>query len=93
MADSSYQGNYLVSTGLDGSKVRYFPSADLPMDHAARFGSLFLARPRWRADEIAPFLSEIALDSKERDKLLLKYARAVTDGDGLWYTARTQYTG
>ncbi|EIN11786.1 hypothetical protein PUNSTDRAFT_131939 [Punctularia strigosozonata HHB-11173 SS5] len=85
-------GDYLASANVDGTSISYFPSAELPMDHAARFGSLFLARSRWKAGEIAPFLSDIAIDPKERDKLLLKYARANQDGDGIWYSARSQYT-
>ena len=51
---------------------------------------LFLAQPRWKTQDIAPFLVDIAVNSKERDKLLLKYARATTDTDGVWYSARLQ---
>ena len=71
----------------------YFPSSALPSEPAARFTDLFLTRQRWKAEEIAPFLSDIVLDHKERDKLLLKYARAVTDSEGVWYTARAKYNG
>lgn len=63
------------------------------MDPAPRFADLFVTRSRWRGEEIAPFLSDIAVDSKERDKLLLKFARATTDPQGVWYTARAQYNG
>ena len=73
--------------------LTYFPSSELPVDPGARFAELFLARPRWKADEIAPFLADIAVDTKERDKLLLKHARAVTDPQGIWYTARAKYGG
>ena len=45
---------------------------------------------RWKAEEISPFLTDIVVDNKERDKLLLKYARAVTDSEGVWYTARAK---
>ncbi|KAM5543197.1 hypothetical protein V8D89_003071 [Ganoderma adspersum] len=34
---------------------------------------------------VAPFFADISIDAKERDKLLLKYARALTDSDGVWY--------
>lgn len=71
--------------------LRYFPSAELPVEPAARFGDLFLTRSRWKGEDIAPFLVDIALNSKERDKLLLKYARAITDSTGIWYTAIAQY--
>ncbi|KAI1791296.1 hypothetical protein LXA43DRAFT_435172 [Ganoderma leucocontextum] len=90
-------GTYLTSTDTLSDPpiplLTYFPSSDLPVDAGARFAELFLARPRWRGEEIAPFLTDISVDAKERDKLLLKHARAVTDPDGIWYTARAKYNG
>ncbi|KIK68058.1 hypothetical protein GYMLUDRAFT_36879 [Collybiopsis luxurians FD-317 M1] len=73
--------------------VKYFPVSSLPVDPAQRFADLFLTRSRWKNEDIVPFLSDIAVDSKERDKMLLKYARATTDAQGVWYTARAQYNG
>ncbi|KAH8093963.1 sister chromatid cohesion protein Dcc1 [Cristinia sonorae] len=70
--------------------LSYFPSSSLPTDPFARFADLFLTRSRWKADDISPFLMDICVDNKERDKLLLKYARAITDKDGVWYTARAK---
>lgn len=35
-------------------------------------------------------MADIVVDNKERDKLLLKYARAITDAEGVWYTARAK---
>ena len=70
--------------------LSYFPCAELPTDPALRFTDLFLTRERWKAEDIGPYLSDIAVDSKDLDKLLLKYARALTDKDGLWYTARAR---
>ncbi|KAI0268678.1 sister chromatid cohesion protein Dcc1 [Gloeopeniophorella convolvens] len=90
---SLLSGNYLcAASSLSSSTtmISYFPCAELPTDPAARFTDLFLTRPRWKADDIKPYLSEIAVDSKDLDKLLLKYARALTDKDGLWYTARAR---
>ncbi|KAI0356391.1 hypothetical protein OH77DRAFT_1589352 [Trametes cingulata] len=90
-------GNYLTSTSTSALTsppvplLTYFPSSALPNDPAARFAELFLARPRWQADEIAPFLADVAVDAKERDRLLLKHARAITDPEGIWYTARAKY--
>ncbi|KAI0915788.1 hypothetical protein AcW1_003710 [Taiwanofungus camphoratus] len=90
-------GNYL--SNLEPLKeppttvLTYFPSSQLPIDPAARFTDLFLTRSRWRANEIAPFLADICIDTKERDKFLLKFARAVTDTEGVWYTARAKYNG
>lgn len=90
----SSQGNFLSHPPADAFSntpvLAYLPSSDLPTDPSARFADLFLTRSRWKADDIAPFLSEICVDNKERDRLLLKYARAVTDKDGVWYTARAK---
>lgn len=86
-------GNYIVSRIHDEEYLTYFPASLLPIDPAARFSNLFLTRPRWKGDEISPFLSDIAVNNKERDKLLLKHCRAVTDSEGVWYTARAQYNG
>jgi sister chromatid cohesion protein DCC1 len=70
--------------------LSYFPCSELPIDPAMRFADLFLTRARWKAEDIAPYLSDIAVDKKDLDKLILKYARALTDKDGLWYTARAR---
>ncbi|KAK7687152.1 hypothetical protein QCA50_009655 [Cerrena zonata] len=90
-------GNYLTTQNLltdpPTIELNYFPSSALPTDPAARFGDLFLTRQRWKAEEISPFLQDIVVNNKERDKLLLKYARTVTNKDGIWYTARAMYNG
>ncbi|KAJ8086718.1 Ctf8p and Ctf18p associating protein [Marasmius tenuissimus] len=87
-------GNYLMNRIYDGlDMLTYFPASSLPIEPAPRFSDLFLTRSRWKGEDIAPFLSDIAVDSKERDKLLLKYARATTTPEGVWYTSRTQYNG
>ncbi|KIP11526.1 hypothetical protein PHLGIDRAFT_99307 [Phlebiopsis gigantea 11061_1 CR5-6] len=87
-------GNYLTNRQpLDETApplLTYFPASDLPSDPAGRFADLFLTRARWKAEEISPFLSDIVVDNKERDKLLLKYARGITDSQGIWYTARAK---
>ncbi|OCH89001.1 hypothetical protein OBBRIDRAFT_779081 [Obba rivulosa] len=86
-------GNYLSDRSLTQEVVQltYFPSSALPVEPAARFTDLFLTRDRWTADDLAPFLADIVVDSKDRDKLLLKYARAVTGSEGVWYMARAKY--
>jgi sister chromatid cohesion protein DCC1 len=55
-----------------------------------RFADLFLTRERWKAEDIKPYLSDIAVDMKDLDKPSLKYARALTDKDGSWYTTRAR---
>jgi sister chromatid cohesion protein DCC1 len=89
------QGNYLSTPSpsfpdTHTQTLTYFPSSSLPLDPPTRFSDLFLTRPKWLAADIAPFLIDCAVDKKERDKLLLKYARAMTEGTGkeIYYTAR-----
>jgi hypothetical protein len=58
-----------------------------------RFADPFLTRERWRAEYIEPYLSDIVVDTKDLVKLLLKYARALMDSGGSWYTARARGVG
>lgn len=93
-------GNYLTSKDTNTkyasdrkTYLTYFPLDSLAMEPAARFQELFLTRTRWKADEITPFLDDIAVNSRERDKLLLKFTRSTTDAEGAWYTGRAMYMG
>lgn len=93
-------GNYLTSKDTTAkyasdrkTYLTYFPLDSLAMEPAARFQELFLTRTRWKADEITPFLDDIAVNSRERDKLLLKFTRSTTDAEGAWYTGRAMYMG
>ncbi|TDL26230.1 hypothetical protein BD410DRAFT_572988 [Rickenella mellea] len=84
-------GNYLSepSASTASHRITYFPSSRLPLSPAERLSDLFLTRSRWKADDIAPFLADIAVDNKDRDKMLMKYARSTTDATGVtWYTAK-----
>ena len=94
-ADPYPQGNYLeTNSGIrQQESLTYFPASALPTDPAARFSDLFLTRTKWKVDDITPFLSDIAVNNKERDKLLLKYCRAVNEAGVVSYTARAQYNG
>jgi sister chromatid cohesion protein DCC1 len=83
-------GKLPLHTFSSNTLISYFPCMGLPTDPAMRFADLFLTRERWKAEHIKPYLSDIAVDTKDLDKLLLKYARALTDKDGSWYTARAQ---
>ncbi|KAF8587983.1 hypothetical protein K439DRAFT_1336458 [Ramaria rubella] len=95
------EGNYLLTpapvptptpTPSVPTHLSYFPASALPATPTLLFADLFLMRPRWREQDIAPFLRTVAVDSKERDKLLMKYARSTTDADGgVWYTARATH--
>ncbi|KAJ7283564.1 sister chromatid cohesion protein Dcc1 [Mycena rebaudengoi] len=83
-------GNYLVSTSstMGREMLTYFPSSALPVDPSSRFIDLFLTRQRWKAEDIAPFLVDIAINTKQRDILLLKFTRSTTDSQGTWYTKK-----
>jgi len=37
-----------------------------------RFADLFLTRERWKAEHAKPYLSDISVDTKDLDKLLLR---------------------
>ncbi|KAL7006887.1 Ctf8p and Ctf18p associating protein [Cystobasidiomycetes sp. EMM_F5] len=87
------EGLCLVNPGrasLEPSLV-YFPVASLPTDPALRFSELFSARPKWKVKEIAPFLVDLAIDSKKRDAITLKFTRKVKGDDGEpYYAARVK---
>ncbi|KZW00287.1 hypothetical protein EXIGLDRAFT_667661 [Exidia glandulosa HHB12029] len=88
-SDESQDGAHGMAKRL---QLTYLPSASLPMDPGLRFNDLFLVKPKWRADELVPFLKDIAIDAKARDKLFLKWCRATTDADGaVWYTVRAKH--
>ncbi|OCF39547.1 sister chromatid cohesion protein DCC1 [Kwoniella heveanensis CBS 569] len=73
--------------------ITHFPLSQLPLNPAQRFADLFLTRPRWRPEEIIPFLRGLTRDgdTKERDKLVQKFVRVVKEKDGTasWYPRRT----
>ncbi|KAI0276409.1 hypothetical protein BGY98DRAFT_1187846 [Russula aff. rugulosa BPL654] len=48
----------------------------LSTDAAMRFADLFLTHDRWKAEHIKPYLSDIVVDAKDPDKLLLKYCQS-----------------
>jgi sister chromatid cohesion protein DCC1 len=55
-----------------------------------RFTDLFLARARWRPDEMIPFMRGLYPegDTKARDKLVAKYIRVVKEREGAWWYPR-----
>ncbi|EJD52739.1 hypothetical protein AURDEDRAFT_158470 [Auricularia subglabra TFB-10046 SS5] len=90
--DESQEGASAISALTRRAQLVYLPASSLPIDPAMRFNDLFIVKARWKADELAPFLADIAVDSKARDKLLLKWCRTATDPDGtLWYTLRSKH--
>ena len=67
-----------------------FPVHALPLHPPTRFADLFLTRPRWRPEEIIPFLRGLMRDgdTKERDKLVAKFVRVVREKEGTWWYPR-----
>ena len=46
-------------------------------------------KPRWKAQDILPFLDDTVANAKERDKLLMKVTRSIVDKEGIvWYTTK-----
>ncbi|KAH8830482.1 hypothetical protein DL96DRAFT_1593118 [Flagelloscypha sp. PMI_526] len=80
--DMKLLSGYVLSSTTsmsDDEMLLYYPRSSLPVDPPSRFTELFSVRPRWRQEDISPFLEDIA------------YARAITDNDGISYTSRAQY--
>lgn len=65
-----------VPTKLQPAQILHFSASQLPLDISARFQALFTIRERWTVDDLSPFLSDVAIDNKRRDALLLKFARS-----------------
>ncbi|KEP54434.1 sister chromatid cohesion protein DCC1 [Rhizoctonia solani 123E] len=90
-------GNYLSTPvlhtkyGEPSNTLLYYPRSALPTDAAQRFQALFLTRAKWKVEDIGVYLEDIAVDKKERDRLMLKYTRQLTEPDGVWATARVRY--
>lgn len=79
--------------GRDESpEIVYFSRSRLPIDPLQRFNELFLTRSKWKEADIVAFLEDIAVDKKDCDRLLIKFARRSAERDGtVYYTARAGY--
>jgi len=91
-----YQGyclTHVVETAtVTTSGLQWFPRTELPSDPLSRFNDLFLVRPRWKVEDMEPFLEDIAVDKKEREKFLMKFTRGSADDKGnRYYTARANH--
>jgi hypothetical protein len=86
------QGEYLIQppTSLHPSHLISFPSSLLPSDPPTRFSELFLTRPKWREEEMKPFLKGLVQDGngKALDKLVVKFVRVVKEGKETWFFPR-----
>ncbi len=87
------QGDYLINipTTLSHTPtIISFPAHSLPLHPITRFADLFLTRPRWRPEDMAPFVRGLTRDgdTKERDKLVAKFVRVVKEKEGIWWYPR-----
>ena len=89
---ANVQGDCLIDSASPGAPAKMipFPSHALPLHAATRFADLFLTRPRWRPDDMAPFLRGLTRDgdAKELDKLVVKHVRVVKEKEGTWWYPR-----
>lgn len=68
--------------------LQYFPVTELSTDPPQRFAALFSEKPLWTLDEIQPFLIDLAPTKKEREHLLLKFARSHRNKNTISYGSR-----
>ncbi|KAK4520098.1 uncharacterized protein ATC70_008228 [Mucor velutinosus] len=68
--------------------IQYFPVAELSTDPPQRFASLFAEKPLWTSEEITPFLMDLAPIKKDREHLLLKFARTHKQQNSILYGSR-----
>jgi hypothetical protein len=82
------EGLYLIEEIAMKKKIRYYPKHILPFDPKGRFHQLFLARSKWDKNDILPFVSDLAGNTKELDRLILKHSRVSRVGKGIFLTNR-----
>ena len=62
--------------------VRYFPERELSPHPGTRFKELFAVRPRWRLEDLTPFITPLVGPSQSKDDLLLSHTRSTAMPDG-----------
>ncbi|TIB65018.1 hypothetical protein E3P78_00877 [Wallemia ichthyophaga] len=68
------KGSYLIEAG----RVKFFTSSSLSKSPSTRFQELFKMRGKWFAADLIPFIQDLG-DSKELERLVLKFCRSQTD--------------
>ncbi|KAJ3290552.1 Sister chromatid cohesion protein DCC1 [Borealophlyctis nickersoniae] len=82
------KGLYLIETMAKQSSIRYFPKSLLPMDAKQRFERLFHERRKWEYEDLLPYISDLAPNTKKLDAILLKYARMSKVEGKTFYSSR-----
>jgi len=62
--------------------IWHFSEHDLPDSPAERFTMLFKTRPRWKEEDITPYLVNVLGPNQKLSSLFLKYARSSKDENG-----------
>lgn len=68
--------------------IYYFPVNQLSTEPPQRFAALFSEKPLWSLEEIEAFLDDLAPTKKEKETLLLKFARAHRNQNTTLYGSR-----
>lgn len=68
--------------------IYYFPVNQLSTEPPQRFAALFSEKPLWSLEEIEAFLDDLAPTKKEKETLLLKFARAHKNQNTTLYGSR-----
>ena len=73
---------------LDLSSFVTCRKSNLPFSPKERLEQLFLVKRKWLADDLIPFIEDLAENKKKLDVLLLKYARVSNSEGRVYYTSR-----
>jgi sister chromatid cohesion protein DCC1 len=97
LADAE-QGNYLLTpvpisftSTASAPLISAFFVHTLSTDPATRFGDLFLTRPKWRPEDMKPFLHGLTPDGDQKgmDRMIVKFVRVVKESNGgVWWHPR-----
>jgi hypothetical protein len=68
--------------------IRYFPSVWLPSDTPELIQELFKVCPKWKKQDMIPYLIHLAPTMKEVNPILQKYTRESKKGDVVYLTLK-----
>eukprot|EP00041_Stephanoeca_diplocostata_P020140 m.444073 g.444073 ORF g.444073 m.444073 type:complete len:371 (-) comp21486_c0_seq2:856-1968(-) len=74
---------YETETGGREKEVVFYPANELSSDPKTRMAELFKFKSTWTADDISPYLSDVAVGGLTVEKILFKFARNFTDKNGV----------
>jgi len=68
--------------------IWHFPEYNLPENTTDRFAVLFETKPKWKLEEITPFLQNISSTSHSVGILLTKFARVANTNGIKYYSSK-----